>query len=99
MTDYNYFVYITTNPKRTVLYVAVTNDLYTRLQQHYEDNATDRKTFTGRYFCYNLIFFERHSDINHAIAREKEIKGWRREKKVNLIDEFNKQWKFLNQDI
>lgn len=99
MRDYNFFVYITTNPKKTVLYIGVTNDLYTRMNQHYEDCKGKKKTFAGRYFCYNLIYFERHSYINHAIEREKEIKGWTRDKKVKLIDEYNPGWKFLNDDI
>lgn len=99
MKAHNYFVYIITNPKKTVLYTGVTNDLYTRLQQHFEDNSGGRKTFAGRYFCYNLIYFECHSNINHAIEREKEIKGWTRKKKELLIQNFNPTWKFLNEEI
>ena len=96
---YNFFVYITTNYNRTVLYTGVTNDLCTRLQQHYEDSCGDKKSFAGKYNCYNLIFFERHGDINHAIEREKEIKGWKRSKKMNLIQDQNPEWKFLNDEV
>src|SRR5690606_5119140 len=99
MKNYNFFVYITTNPNKTVLYTGVTNNLAVRLSQHHEDNVTDRKTFAGKYFCYNLIYFERFDNINYAIEREKEIKGWKRERKVTLINEFNPGWKFLNDEV
>ena len=98
MPDYNYFVYITTNSNRTVLYIGVTNDLSRRLEEHYE-NSKIRKTFAGLYYCYHLIYFERHSQITHAIEREKEIKKWNRKKKESLINDFNPQWRFLNQEI
>jgi len=97
--SYNFFVYITTNPNRTVLYTGVTNDLPTRLQQHYEESKISHKTFTGRYNCYNLLYYERFSDINHAIDREKEIKGWLRIKKERLIESINPRWRFLNEEI
>ncbi|MBN4065814.1 GIY-YIG nuclease family protein [Candidatus Amoebophilus asiaticus] len=99
MRDHNYFVYITTNPKKTVLYIGVTNDLERRLQEHLEDNMYNRRTFAGKYFCYNLIYYERHQYIEHAIEREKEIKKWRREKKESLINSFNPKWKFFNDAI
>lgn len=95
---HNYFAYITTNKKKTVLYVGMTNDLYTRLVQH-KENAGKRQTFAGRYHCYYLVYWERHGQVEHAIEREKEIKGWRREKKEKLISEFNPEWRFLNDEI
>jgi putative endonuclease len=95
MRDHNYFVYITTNPTRTVLYVGVTNDLSVRIQQHYE-NRGNKESFAGRYYCYNLIYYERFQYINDAIAREKEIKKWRREKKEVLINSMNPKWEFLD---
>ena len=91
----NYFVYIITNPRKTVLYTGVTNDLRTRLQQHYS-NRGKRETFAGRYFCYKLLYFERFSDVKQAIEREKEIKDLTRQKKEALINEQNPQWKFLS---
>lgn len=94
MWNYNYYVYITTNPDKTVLYVGVTNDIERRLFEHRE-NRGKWKTFAGRYFCYNLIWFEHFSDINEAIMREKEIKGWRREKKELLIAKSNPDWKTI----
>jgi putative endonuclease len=98
MKNHNYFVYVTTNPARTVLYVGVTNDLTNRLYQHYEEKGRER-TFAGRYFCFNLIYHERFTYIQHAIEREKEIKKWRREKKEALINSFNPDWKFLNDEV
>ena len=96
MKFHNYYTYITTNPQRTVLYTGVTNDLDWRLEQHRQDSLEQKKTFAGKYHCYNLIYFEYYSDIRVAIAREKEIKGWSRKKKVTLIAIFNPDWRFLN---
>ena len=97
MWNSNYFVYITTNPDKTVLYVGMTNDLARRMFEHYE-NRGKRETFAGRYYCYNLIFWERFDDPSHAIDREKEIKKWRREKKEILINSQNPGWKTLRPD-
>ena len=98
MWNYNFFTYITTNPERTVLYVGVTNDLRIRLYQHYE-NRGDKSTFAGKYYCYNLVYYEHYTHIVHAIEREKEIKKWRREKKVALIESTNPGWRFLNDEV
>ncbi len=95
---HNYFVYITTNATKKVLYTGVTNDLYTRLQEHYQ-NRGKPDSFAGKYYCYYLIYFERHTFIQDAIDREKEIKKWRREKNELMINEFNPTWKFLNGEI
>lgn len=94
----NYFIYITTNPKKTTLYVGVTNDLHTRMLQHYE-NRGNSKTFAGRYYCHKLIYFERHSTAEAAISREKEIKKWSRSKKEDLIATINPDWRFLNNEV
>ena len=94
MTNHNYFVYIITNPGKTVLYTGVTNDLPTRLKQHYE-NRGKKATFAGRYYCYKLIYYERFDDINIAIEREKEIKDLSRAKKEALIKEQNPKWDFF----
>jgi putative endonuclease len=91
MWNHNYCVYITTNPAKTALYVGVTNNLERRLFEHHE-NRGNQKSFAGRYFCYNLIYFEQFSNINEPIMREKEIKGWRREKKELLITKANPNW-------
>ena len=95
MSGNNYFVYITTNPKRTTYYIGITNDLAVRLQQHLE-NCGDKNTFAGRYYCYRLVYFERFTNPTHAIEREKQLKGWRRDKKEALIKSLNPDFKFLN---
>ena len=86
-----YFVYITSNPGKTVLYTGVTNDLGNRIFQHFE-NRGKKKTFAGRYYCYKLIYFEDFHDMNQAIEREKEIKNMIREQKERLIAEQNPRW-------
>ncbi len=91
MLNYSFYVYITTNPNKTVLYTGVTNDIQRRISEHYQNKGM-KKSFTGRYFCYNLIWYEHFTDVDCAIAREKEIKGWRREKKEKLIAATNPRW-------
>lgn len=71
-----------------------TNDLETRMQQHYE-NRGNRKSFAGRYYCYKLLYFERFTDVTQAIEREKEIKDMSRQKKEYLIAAMNPKWTFL----
>lgn len=56
-------------------------------------------SFTYKYNCHYLVYYERHGYINHAIEREKEIKGWLRKKKVALIESENKEWRFLNEEV
>ena len=97
--NYNFFTYIITNKNKTVLYTGVTNNLSKRLEQHLLDAETERKTFAGKYNCYYLVWFERFQYIQHAIDREKEIKGWSRQKKVELIVSLNPEWEFLNDSI
>ena len=94
-TSHCYYVYILTNVHKTVFYVGVTNDLKLRLVQHYSQrgNAT---TFTGRYNVHYLVYFETHPYINNAIKREKELKRWTRERKINLIHSKNPAFEFLN---
>lgn len=99
MKNHNYFVYITTNKSRKVLYTGMTNDLRTRLTQHLEDSKGEKKSFAGKYNCYYLIYWERHQYVNHAIEREKEVKGWKRFKKEDLVNSVNPGWRFLNDDI
>jgi putative endonuclease len=84
-----YFVYIMTNKSRT-LYVGMTNNLRSRVVQHKEKLIPG---FTQRYNITLLIYFEEFSDVRYAIAREKEIKKWRREKKIKLIETVNPEWK------
>ena len=94
----NYFVYIVTNPRRTTLYIGVTNDLEYRLEQHFE-NRGKKKTFAGRYYCYQLLYWEWFDSPGHAIEREKELKSWSRKKKEALIESINPRWDFLNRSV
>jgi putative endonuclease len=95
----NYYVYIITNENKSVLYIGVTNDIQKRLSQHYFDSQNEKKSFAGKYNCYYLLYYESFDDINLAISREKQLKGWRREKKNKLITDFNTNWEFLNTDV
>lgn len=79
-----YYVYITTNPNTTTLYIGVTNDIKRRMSEHKEQRGI-WKHFAGRYYCYNHIYFEPYETANEAINREKELKDLTREKKFDLI--------------
>lgn len=93
-----YYIYIVTNPNKTTLYIGVTNNLQARIVEHWQ-NRSRPETFAGKYFCYNLIYFETFQSILKAIAREKEIKKWNRTKKEALIQTKNPEWHFLNEKI
>jgi len=93
-----FYVYILTNELKTVLYVGMTNNLEQRIIKHYKQQG-QRTSFTGKYNAYFLLWFETHQYVNNAIARENEIKAWRREKKMQLIAEMNPSLKFLNKEI
>ena len=95
---HNYYVYILTNKTRTVLYIGVTNNLREILYQH-RNQEPFSKSFTLRYKCFYLIYYEHYFDADTAILREKQLKKWRREKKENLINSFNPEWKFLNDEV
>ncbi len=93
---YTYYTYILTNRGRTVLYIGVTNNMGVRLIQHKESADRNDKSFTARYKCYFLIHYETFNWVNEAITREKELKGWSRKKKDELINLHNPNWEFLN---
>ncbi|WP_317128443.1 GIY-YIG nuclease family protein [Hymenobacter radiodurans] len=88
-------MYITTNPAKTVLYIGITNSLSQRMAQHYSNRGSNQ-TFAGRYFCYNLLYFEEYAASKAAIEREKELKGWTRAKKESLIAVDNPDWLFCS---
>ncbi len=96
---HRYYVYILTNALRTVLYVGVTNNIEQRLNQHTSDAMGNKTTFAGKYNCIYLVYYEEYQWIQAAISREKEIKKWRREKKLALIEKTNPEFNFLNVDI
>ena len=95
---HNYYTYILTNKSKTVLYIGVTNNLKLRLEYHKIPNES-KNNFTTKYKCFYLIYYEHFQDINIAICREKELKGWRREKKEMLINSINPDWDFLNDSV
>ena len=99
MRTHNYYTYITTNKNKTVLYTGITNNLSRRLDEHRQYGQTGRNHFTGKYNAYYLVYWERFQYVLHAIAREKQIKGWTRKKKVALIEAFNPEWRFLNDEV
>jgi putative endonuclease len=86
-----YYVYILSSRSRT-LYTGVTNNLMRRLREHREGLVAG---FTSRYRIHRLVYFERYGSVFRAIAREKEIKGWLRAKKIALIEEHNPTWNDL----
>ena len=99
LVSHNYFVYILTNRMKTVLYIGVTNDLKVRLYYHKNPGLVSKVPFTTRYKCYYLIYYERFQWVEHAIDREKQLKKWSRSKKEKLINEFNPNWDFLNDQV
>jgi len=96
---HNYFIYILTNKSKKVLYIGVTNDVKRRIYEHELDASNNKETFAGKYNCIYLIYWERFTYIDKAIAREKQLKGWNRSKKEKLINELNPEWRFLNNEI
>jgi len=83
-----YWVHVMASRSR-VLYTGVTNDLGRRVNEHKQSLIGG---FTQRYRITRLVFFEQHADIREAIAREKQIKGWVRSRKIKLIEERNPTW-------
>ena len=77
------------------LYIGVTSDIYTRVQQH--KNGTF-EGFSKKYHCTRLLYYEAHESILESIAREKQLKGWRRARKIALIEEQNLEWQDLSKD-
>ena len=90
-----YFVYILANWCDSVLYIGVTGDLTRRLYEH-KNHLVDG--FSSKYNTNKLVYFEETSDVYSAISREKQLKKWRREKKNQLIEMMNPQWRDLSLD-
>ncbi|NLK73324.1 MAG: GIY-YIG nuclease family protein [Clostridiales bacterium] len=91
-----YYVYILTNINNTVLYTGVTNDLKRRVYEHKKKLI---EGFTKKYNINKLVYYEYGEDILQVIQREKQIKKGSRQKKIDLINSFNKEWKDLYDDI
>ncbi len=89
-----YYVYMMTNEYNNVLYIGVTNDLSRRVYEH-KSGLIDG--FTKQYNVHKLVWFEDCHDVKMAIAREKQLKGWIRSKKEELIQKMNPEWKDLSE--
>lgn len=87
-----YFVYILASKKNGTLYIGVTNNLERRTLQH---KSKETKSFTEKYNVNKLVYFEESQDVNEAIAREKQLKNWHRQWKINLIEQDNPEWNDL----
>ena len=94
-TIHQYYVYILANKRNGTLYIGVTNDLETRVLHH---KQKINEGFTSKYNVELLVYFETFQYINDAIKREKQLKKWNRQWKVNLIEEENKDWEDLSKD-
>ena len=90
-----YYVYIITNKINSVVYIGVTNDLERRLYEHKHKLV---EGFSKKYNLYKLVYLETTTDIKAAIAREKQLKGWTRARKNDLIASINPSWKDLNEE-
>ena len=84
-----YYVYILTNKTDDVMYIGVTNDLSRRLREHKTEQI---EGFTKKYHVHKLVYFEEYSEAYAAIAREKQLKRWRRSKKNQLVETKNPSW-------
>jgi len=91
-----YYVYIMTNDRHTVLYVGVTNDIENRVFDH--KVKRDKRSFTAKYNCGNLVYYEEFGEIKNAIHREKQLKKYHRKWKEELIETINPDWKDLSED-
>ena len=87
------FVYILSNNTNTTVYTGVTNDLPRRIDEHRRHMNPD--SFTAKYNITKLVYYERHENVWDAIAREKQIKGWNRKRKNDLVNSLNPDWKDL----
>jgi putative endonuclease len=92
----SYYVYILANKKDGVLYIGVTGDLIKRVYEH-KNNLVEG--FTQKYHVHQLVHFDETPDIESAITREKQMKKWRRQWKIELIEQSNPEWKDLYQDL
>jgi len=89
MLHKNYYVYILSSEKYGTLYIGVTNNLLKRVYEHKSGLV---EGFTKKYVIHVLVYYEQHEDINEAIMREKQLKKWRRDWKIRLIERNNPQW-------
>ena len=88
-----FYLYMMTNRSRVVLYTGITNSLVRRVWEHQNG---DIEGFTKKYKVNRLVYYENFDDPRHAISREKEIKGWRRDRKNALVETLNPKWTDLS---
>jgi putative endonuclease len=91
-----YYIYILASEPRGVLYIGVTNNIIKRVWEHKNEFVDG---FTKKYKVKRLVYYEIFTDIEYAIQREKQLKHWNRQWKVNLISDFNPRWDDLYQSI
>ena len=91
-----YYVYILTNKTNKVLYIGAINNLVRRIFEHKNKLV---EGFTKKYNLSKLVYYEVTNDIYSALEREKQLKNWHRDWKINLIDSFNPMWKDLGTDL
>ena len=91
-----YYIYIITNQFNNVLYTGFTNDLLRRMEEH---KSGQGGRFSGKYRCNKLVYYEITDEVNDARAREKQIKGGSRQKKINLITKMNPNWVDLSDEL
>ena len=96
MTNRNYYVYILASRKNGTLYIGMTNNLFRRIYLHRSEVV---KGFTSKYKVHKLVYFEVTEKPNSAIIREKQLKNWHRQWKINLIEEYNPQWRDLYPEL
>ena len=94
-TGHQYYIYILASQKNGTFYIGVTNDLERRVLEH---KQKINEGFTSKYEVTRLVYFESFQYINDAILREKRLKKWNRQWKINLITEENKEWNDLSED-
>ncbi len=91
-----YFVYLLANRKYGTLYIGVTSDLHRRLGEHAEGIST---AFTAKYGVHRLVYAEEFLDVNEAIVREKQLKGWNRAWRIKLIERTNPDWEDISNSL
>ena len=91
--DRRFYVYILVSSSRRAMYIGITNDLFRRVGQH---RSHEIEGFSDDYNTVRLVYYEEFHDVRNAIAREKQLKRWRREKKNWLVERMNPQWRDLS---
>jgi putative endonuclease len=96
MTESTAYVYVMASRRNGTLYIGVTSNLVERVYEHKHDLV---ESFTRKYQVHQLVYFEEHSDIHQAIQREKQMKKWKRQWKIVLIEKSNPRWRDLYDDL